>query len=664
VLVVAYVLAVAQPVLDLVGRAPEFLVAHDLLGLELAVVMVGFVVVPPLVVAAVIVGLLRLSPTVGRVALAAVTVALVALALLPLVDRLLPVRVRYVAAVAVILAGGFAFAHGRSGHVRAAVRAGLIAPVLSVGVFLLASPAGGLSITSSTAGVAVEAGEPRPIVVVVFDEFPTASLLDDAGELDAVRYPNFARLAERSTWYAGARTIAHGTQHAIPALLTGTYPEEGRQPVASHHPTNLFALLSRQYDVHAIEPITRLCPPEVCGGDERPPQRARLGALARDARVIHGLAALPAGVARHLPDVTQEWAGFAADEDFDFGSAADEELDADPGRLLARFLDSLGPAEDPVLHYLHVLVPHSPWRYLPDGQRYPGARWIAGRQQGEWVGDPWQVAQGQQRHLLQVQAVDRFVGEFLDRLEETGLMDDAVVVVTADHGVAFRPGGRLRTPHPTTYSDLAYVPLFVRVPGESEGEVVERTVEIVDIVPTIADVIGMDLPTAVDGHDLREPDVPARPERLWLARGRWEEFPGVVADPRHPVEVRQRVLGPLPRGADLFLLGTWGDLVGQPLADVSLDLVPIGVGIEEAPLLDDVHPSGEVLPAFLRGCVDDVRAGTSAERGDEVLLALNGVVAASTQLSEDDDGATCFSAVMAADRFVEGRNEVTVHLVR
>ena len=44
------------------------------------------------------------------------------------------------------------------------------------------------------------------------------------------------------------------------------------------------------------------------------------------------------------------------------------------------------------------------------------------------------------RHLLQVGFVDRQVGLLLDRLQRTGLLDQALIVVTADHGYAFQVG--------------------------------------------------------------------------------------------------------------------------------------------------------------------------------------------------------------------------------
>jgi hypothetical protein len=57
-----------------------------------------------------------------------------------------------------------------------------------------------------------------------------------------------------------------------------------------------------------------------------------------------------------------------------------------------------------------------------------------------WGLEEWGTVQYHQRHLLQSQLADRVVGEFVARLKETGLYERALVVVVADHGVAFQAG--------------------------------------------------------------------------------------------------------------------------------------------------------------------------------------------------------------------------------
>ena len=108
-----------------------------------------------------------------------------------------------------------------------------------------------------------------PIYILVLDELPWASLLDESGRIDAVRYPSFARLGATSHVFSNATTVAFNTELAVPALLTGTLQPQPA-PVFSMYPDNLFTLLGGVYDVSSSDPLVDLCPPSVCTGS--PPE--------------------------------------------------------------------------------------------------------------------------------------------------------------------------------------------------------------------------------------------------------------------------------------------------------------------------------------------------------------------------------------------------------
>ncbi len=104
-----------------------------------------------------------------------------------------------------------------------------------------------------------------PIHLLVFDEFPWYSLLDETGRIDSVRYPNFARLGETSHVFENATTVGFTTELAVPALLASTL-ETQPAPVYSMYPHNLFTLLGGVYDVSSWDPLVDLCPDSVCNG--------------------------------------------------------------------------------------------------------------------------------------------------------------------------------------------------------------------------------------------------------------------------------------------------------------------------------------------------------------------------------------------------------------
>src|SRR5690606_18454279 len=122
------------------------------------------------------------------------------------------------------------------------------------------------------------------------------------------------------------------------------------------------------------------------------------------------------------------------------------------------------------------------------------------------------VAQGWQRHLIQVQWTDTILGEVLDALDRSGIYDEAMGVVVADHGLAISPGvEHQRVITPETVGSVAHIPLLVKHPRSHEqapppGTIDEVRAETVDIVPTIAEVIDIPVPWQVDGISLLATD--------------------------------------------------------------------------------------------------------------------------------------------------------------
>src|SRR5918995_3271908 len=125
--------------------------------------------------------------------------------------------------------------------------------------------------------------------------------------------------------------------------------------------------------------------------------------------------------------------------------------------------DGIKPEARNTLHFLHILLPHDPYLYLPSGTMYPGGN-TEGLVDRIWVEDDQLPKLGYQRYLLQVGYVDTMIGELVARLKAAGLYDSALIVITADHGKSFRPGQPKRTLAEAVRSnaaDLLQVPLFM-----------------------------------------------------------------------------------------------------------------------------------------------------------------------------------------------------------
>ena len=180
---------------------------------------------------------------------------------------------------------------------------------------------------------------------------------------------------------------------------------------------------------------------------------------------------------------------------------------------LHRWIGSIRRRDRPTLYLQHALLPHEPWIYLPSGHaaRPKGNDPIPGINRPIGFHDPDLTRHNESRHLLQVGFVDRQVGLLLDRLKRTGLLDDALVVVTADHGYAFELGVKdRRLVTESNVDEVAPVPLFVKAPGQTSGEVNRNVVRNLDLVPTVADLLNTRVPWTHDGRSAFAPSAAAR----------------------------------------------------------------------------------------------------------------------------------------------------------
>src|SRR5690606_41700445 len=97
-------------------------------------------------------------------------------------------------------------------------------------------------------------------------------------------------------------------------------------------------------------------------------------------------------------------------------------------------------------------------------------------------------------HVAQLQRAEARSGAPLGWVERTGRYDDALIILTADHGVALTPGppdgswvaGQRDLGRDNLGAEeVAWVPLFIKEPGQTEGVVAERNWQHVDLLPTV-----------------------------------------------------------------------------------------------------------------------------------------------------------------------------------
>jgi hypothetical protein len=504
---VLFSFAVSQPVFDILSQNPEFLVAHKTTFADLLSAIFAPLLLAPLALVLLQKLLGIFNEELRRRAHLMMVFCLLAIIFNPplkaLPDSLNGLRV--LSAVLIAAAGAVAYSRWKSVKTFLTFLSPsiLIFPVVFISHGQISEVVSQDSPPPESQPKAVESDRPRsdtPIVILVFDELPLISLLNADGEIDDTRYPHFAALARDSVWYRNATTVSDSSTFAIPALVTGNYPDPQKIPISRHYPDTVFSLFAPSYEVRAFESATLLCPPELQDStlSEHEPGARRLS-LFFDTAFIYMKIALPAKIGKHLPEVSHTWEGFGDPHEWIFnrwlGELASDRLDS-----LRRFWAAAGSKNQlPSLFFLHLLLPHSPFDFLPNGERYEFPA-IHRRGPNQVWDSKEQVVLTYYRHLLQLGFVDRILGETVTILKDSGIYDRSLLCVLSDHGISCRIGDAARRLSRTNASDILFVPLLMKAPGQTEGRVDDRAIQLVDVLPTIAAILQVQIPWPIDGR--------------------------------------------------------------------------------------------------------------------------------------------------------------------
>ncbi|HUT54978.1 MAG TPA: sulfatase [bacterium] len=181
-------------------------------------------------------------------------------------------------------------------------------------------------------------------------------------------------------------------------------------------------------------------------------------------------------------------------------------------RRVLGWLDTHG--ESPFFMWLIYIDPHDP--YLPPVSyiNRPPARelpWLGlGRALATWGPIPGlktlpkfeYVDYYHSLHQGEIQYVDHCIGDLMEALKEKGLLDQTLVVVTADHGEEFLDHGLFGHGN-SLYEELIRVPLIIYDGAKPQpGRVVSEVTQNLDLVPTILEYLGMEAPAGALGSSI------------------------------------------------------------------------------------------------------------------------------------------------------------------
>ncbi|WP_415356051.1 sulfatase-like hydrolase/transferase [Halioglobus sp. Uisw_031] len=669
--------AVAQPLYDLLAQYPTFFIAHDAGVREILGFTLLCSIVLPTILALLIVCVGFLNQVIYRGLHYFLILILIILIILPALKEVPQLSGTTLITVALFLGSFGMFGYARSQTLREISTICSIAIFIFPSLFLFYSPISSLIYPRTEAihqDITIE--DPISIVMVVFDEFSGTHLLDENENIDAVRYPNFSALAEDSHWFPNATMVADATHKSVPSILTGTYyrDDEGRGkiPALVDYPLNMFTLYDRAYTLNVREPITKLLPKQIRSNKTGWFQKNV--SIIRDASIVYSHIVSPDYLAKNLPDVTQNWRDFLADkpstEKVDVKTFLKEagkarEKDKKMGFRInpfTEFLASIHHTEKPSLNFIHLVFPHTPYEYLPSGQRYHRID-LTKLKNGAWDTDGRHAKIGFQRHLLQLGYTDTLIGDLVEKLRIEGLYDKSLIIITADHGVSFRPGHPHRSVDEHTMGGMMPVPLFIKLPHQKKGVINKRRVSTIDILPTIAEVTGITLPWQIDGYSVFDSDAPERSKVL--VNNNWSQKKNLSFEysdlESSKVQSLQRMLSWFGSGASrvngLWEIGPKRKLIGQRVGQtLSPQPFPFHVKLDQEVFFQAVDNEADSYPAFLSG---KIIASDHAAISDGVAVAVNQQIEATAEVSDSGD----FATMLPKSALKGGKNSIEVFLL-
>jgi arylsulfatase A-like enzyme len=127
---------------------------------------------------------------------------------------------------------------------------------------------------------------------------------------------------------------------------------------------------------------------------------------------------------------------------------------------------------------------------------------LEGRYRKEGLSAPGVQERVEALYRAEIRCADAAIGDLLVEMRKRGWLDDAIVVVTSDHGESFREHGT--TEHGwNLYPEVYEVPLVMVWPGRlAAGSRVARQVSSIDVGPTLLELAGLEVPGSFEGHSL------------------------------------------------------------------------------------------------------------------------------------------------------------------
>jgi len=316
-----------------------------------------------------------------------------------------------------------------------------------------------------------------PNIILITLDTTRADRMDFLGSKRGLT-PNLDLLAHDSAVFTRAYSQAPLTPTSHSTILTGTYPQ--------YHQVLIFPIpLAR--DLPYLPAILK---------DQGYSTAAFVGSIAVD--YTWGTPGFERGFDAY--DAGFNWDAYTPETRY-------QTVERRGGEVVAHALSWLNKHQQgPFFIWVHLFDPHDP--YDPP--------------------EPYKTRYAKTPYDGEIAYVDSAMGTFFRQLKASGVYDNTLIALTADHGESLGAHGE-DTHGIFVYDETIHVPLLIKLPrGATVGERIEDRVELADIVPTILGSIGVPVPAKVQGQSLLgfiSPKTPAgeAAAKSWQDRGAYSQ---------------------------------------------------------------------------------------------------------------------------------------------
>ncbi|MBM4269597.1 MAG: DUF1501 domain-containing protein [Deltaproteobacteria bacterium] len=336
-------------------------------------------------------------------------------------------------------------------------------------------------------------GEKRPNLLLISVDTLRADHLGSYG-YRLPTSPNLDRLASQGVRFADATASWPKTWPSMATLLTGKHPQttgvryKPQRPLPAVHETLAEVLGRAGYVTGAVVANANLA--RVFSFDQGFDRFVESWLAEFEKQTGSGKFENRAGLVKRYTNAT-----IVTDQ----GIALLDELARDePFFLWLHYIDPHGPYVPPP-EYADLFRGEYPAEIVPEDDLPRYQRQKRG-ETGETIRNlSFYVAQ----YDREIRYFDDQLARLLADLERRGLRDDTLVVLTADHGESLVEDGYFLEHGRGPYQPTAHVPLIFVLPGRvPSGRVVEEPVGLIDVTPTLLDLLGVPHPEGVQGRSL------------------------------------------------------------------------------------------------------------------------------------------------------------------